>query len=201
MDFIPSQYNFYFEHNGKNFLYNTLSTALVELDKETYACLKNNNLDMLKSEYVNPLREMHYLTEKNKDESEEFFYFYDSVRYARSSSVFSITLIPSYNCNLACPYCMQGQEKSSAKMDDASLKAVLIFMEDYLQNHKNVTKLIICLFGGEPMLNKSLLYEFCDKSLLSKMFIQREAMPETSRSQQAEVLEFFPASTGTNQFL
>ena len=43
-------------------------------------------------------------------------------------------------------------------------------------------------------------YEDC-KSLLSKMFIQREAMPETSRSQTAEVLEFFPASTGTNQFL
>ena len=36
------------------------------------------------------------------------------------------------------------------------------------------------------------------KALLSKMFIQKEAIPETYRSQQAKILGFFPVATGTN---
>lgn len=49
-------------------------------------------------------------------------------------------------------------------MDDANLNAILIFIEEYLQTHKNVNKLAISLFGGEPMLNKNLLFKFCDNS-------------------------------------
>jgi sulfatase maturation enzyme AslB (radical SAM superfamily) len=59
---------------------------------------------------------------------------------------------------------MQGQEKSTNKMNEENITSILIFMENYLQTHKNINELVISLFGGEPMLNKDLLYKFCDES-------------------------------------
>lgn len=57
------------------------------------------------------MKNMHFLIELNSCEENEFFYFFDSIRFKQASDVLSVTFIPTYNCNLACPYCMQGQEK------------------------------------------------------------------------------------------
>lgn len=164
MNVKVSKYNVYFNHVNKNFVYNTLSTALIELDKDTYDCLKKESIEKINPDYIDSMKNMHFLTELNSCEENEFFYFFDSIRFKQASDVLSVTFIPTYNCNLACPYCMQGQEKKSDSMDDASLNAILIFIEEYLQTHKNVNKLAISLFGGEPMLNKNLLFKFCDNS-------------------------------------
>ncbi len=164
MNIKLSKYNIYFEHNEKKFVYNTLSTALIQLDADVFDLLRNNELEKLNLDYVDSMKKMHFLIEKNNDESKEFFYFYDSVRYGKSSKIFSIILIPSYACNLACPYCLQGQEKSTDRLDEKSLNSILLFMDKYLNSHKNIDELRISLYGGEPMLNKDLLYKFCDKS-------------------------------------
>lgn len=164
MNLKSSKYNFFFEHNEKKFVYNTLSTALVELDENEFYFLKKNELDKLDEKYIIPMLNNHILTELNNNEVNEFFYYYDSIRYGKSHDTFCVTLIPSYACNLACTYCMQGQEKSSNKMSKENLTSILIFMENYLQTHKNINELVISLFGGEPMLNKELLYKFCDEA-------------------------------------
>lgn len=164
MNYTKSKYNFFFDYNSKNYIYNTLSTALVELDNDIYVNLKTNKIENIKQDYINLLREMHFIVDKDISEAEEFSYYFDSIRYGQSSNVLSITLIPSYNCNLACPYCMQGQDKSVDTMNEDSLFATLKFMENYLNNNKNVSKLAISLFGGEPMLNKAIIFDFCDKA-------------------------------------
>lgn len=73
MNLKSSRYNFFFDHNGKKFVYNTLSTALVELDETVFYYLKKNELDKVNAEYIVSMKNNRIVTELNNNEVNEFF--------------------------------------------------------------------------------------------------------------------------------
>lgn len=117
-----SKYNILFEKNGKKYLYNILSTALVEINEKLFSAVGNNSIKQLSLDEVQQMQDLHFVVSKESIEENEYLYYFDSHRLSLAKKSFQLILLTTYNCNLKCPYCMQGQDKSTKKIDEKSIK-------------------------------------------------------------------------------
>lgn len=142
-------YDIEFKHNDKQYIYNTLTSSLIELDLEAYqkyTDLKNKiNYDTLNSEnnaFLKELKLNGFLIDKDEQSS-----ILDQ-RLSQSknpSDTLSLTLVPTLNCNLNCIYCFQENNKSEEyKLFPDDLTS---FIELF-----DISNLHINWFGGEPTL-------------------------------------------------
>ncbi|MDR2490955.1 MAG: hypothetical protein LBD20_06085, partial [Spirochaetaceae bacterium] len=111
-----SFYNILFDAGGKHYLYNTLSTALAQIDDKTLLAVKNGDSTAIDPQFIEEMVNQHFLADCQANEPDEYFYFYNHIRFGRSAKSLTVNFIPSYNCNLACPYCMQGQNKAKEQV-------------------------------------------------------------------------------------
>lgn len=164
MDIKFSFYNYIFEYHAKKYLYNILSTSLIEIDENLMKAVKNNDVSQIPQEYVQAMIDEGFLVDKNMDESLSYKFYYDHVRFFERADSLELTLIPSYNCNLACPYCVQGHSKSSKKMSVHEAEAVIRFIKNkILGSEVQIKRMGISLYGGEPMLSKKELQYLCSE--------------------------------------
>lgn len=155
-----SQYNFEFGFDGRKFIYNTLTTSLIELDDNIFAKGANElPLGKRKSLISNG-----FIVDNRLNEQEKYGYYFDATRFGSAARNLKITLLPTYSCNLACPYCYQGQGKDIARMGFSGAKRVLNFLDYAVTSCKDsdsINKVHISLYGGEPMMDKEALKTFC----------------------------------------
>lgn len=161
-----SAYNFHFSHKDTPYIYNILSTSLIEVDDQLDAQLKNNSIDEISADFIPELRDGHFIVEgTNHAEHDEYMYFYNKTRFCNSNKTFVLTLIPSYSCNLACPYCMQGQEKDNGIISKEKLSSLYAFINKKIKINKTENKefesLVIRFYGGEPLLQKRAIADAC----------------------------------------
>lgn len=166
MDLKASFYNVLFIHNGCYYVYNTLSVALAELDELTYVCLRDNKLEKLTKENIENLIGSKFVVENNADEQAEYLYFYNRLRLGGTAKVLSVTFVPSFLCNLACPYCLEGQNKDKKIVDDSEVDRVLKFaekriLESMANEEIRIKHIHANLYGGEAMLQKRALIRYC----------------------------------------
>ncbi len=148
-----SFYNYYFLYNNKHYVYNILSTAIIELDEEVDYALKNNNISNIPEDYLDDLLEMNFIISKNCDETSLYRYYYDTTRFTYTAGEFRLMFIPTYNCNLRCPYCYEGQHKASSKITMESTNKIIMFLKNQIKNsYIPIDRIVISLFGGEPTL-------------------------------------------------
>jgi uncharacterized protein len=163
----PSFYNFYFHLDNTPFVYNTLYTSLAQLDENTRDSLENNKLEGISQNMLDSLVGQHFVVPKDYTESKEYLYFYDRVRLGGGAKLLSITLVPTYNCNLACPYCLQGLNKKNTNMTPEDVMKVVTFARKTIANSRSVgvpiSRINVRLYGGEPMMQKRCLSIFCEE--------------------------------------
>lgn len=157
---IPSRYNHEVLYNGKRYLYNLLSVALVELQgKEDFLSFVEKQPE-LKGQF----EQMGFLVESEVDEFDKYRYYHDCKRYGDAARKFKLELIPTYGCNLRCPYCYQRAAKRSLKMGVEGAERVLRFADGELSRMAGANAVDIVnigLFGGEPMMDKDGIVRFC----------------------------------------
>lgn len=169
-----SKYNLSFDLEGQHYIYNTLSTALARLDEKTFYAVQKDDVSLIDAAFVENMSDQRFVADGNADESTEYLYFYNHIRFGRSAKVISVTFIPSYACNLACPYCLQGQNKTNVSINIEDIDVILAFIsktiEDSVTIGVPITKIVASLYGGEPMLQKHALICFSDgiKSVAEK---------------------------------
>jgi uncharacterized protein len=67
---------------------------------------------------------------------------------------FQFMFIPSFVCNLACPYCFEGElTKKSPQMTEEMIDAAFDSIPEIQEVHENSGPPYITLFGGEPLLD------------------------------------------------
>ena len=146
-----SFYNIYFQHNGKYYVYNTLTTSLVSLDETTQRNLKISKLENLPTEVIGNLIKQGLIVDDNMDELAVFECYYNESQYGGFRDELRVVLIPTYNCNLKCTYCFE--ECSSKKnMGENEIRQVLEFVKNQFSTTRNYKKISLILFGGEPLL-------------------------------------------------
>lgn len=161
-----SFYNVLFDADGRYYLYNTLSTALVQIDDKMFSSVKKGDITSIDPQFIEEMSNQHFLVDCKTNEPDEYLYFYNHIRFGKSVKSLAINFIPSYNCNLACPYCMQGQNKVNTRITFEDIDKIFSFVSNTIENSHltgiAVTKIFVHLYGGEPMLQKSALIYFCD---------------------------------------
>lgn len=161
-----SRYNIQFEEGNQSFLYNTLSTALIQIDEDLANSVRSNECSTICDTYYSELVRMHFIVDDDADEVSEYQYYYNSSRFKLSASSLGIIFIPTYGCNLCCPYCLQGQSKSHNTIDEDSLGAIFKFAEKQIEKSRieghPIRKISVSIFGGEPLTAKHSTIRFCE---------------------------------------
>lgn len=167
MNIKSSYYNFLFENNNKFYVYNILTTAIAELEQDIFNNLQNNKIEVIIPEIRQSLLEQGFLVPIETDEKNYYKYFYDNARFCYSSKSANVTLIPTYDCNLSCPYCYEGKEKNKEKISIQDIDKILKFISSKTEKNNDdipIQTLHIMIYGGEPLLCKDSLLYFCEKT-------------------------------------
>lgn len=163
---ILSRYNILFEEGGSSYMYNTLSTALIQFDKTVASAIRKGDLSTLSDSLLSQMVELHFIVEDNANEIFEYMHFYNSVKYRLSACSLGIIFVPTYSCNLNCPYCLQGSLKNQGIINEESLEAVLKFVKKQIQKSSKdghpIRVINASIFGGEPLVAKDITIKFCD---------------------------------------
>ncbi len=173
-----SSYNYFIRYNddnffGYNFLYKTIlripadaspyvNQFLHGLSPKSEHIEDNSRPPRLPSQWLEALRQVNFVIDKNIDELSLIKFCYFRNLYASES--LSLIVLPTLWCNLACPYCFEFKKPISMK---AEVENALM---DWLKsNFKGKRDIHIAWFGGEPLLAKRVIFsltkqlqEFCN---------------------------------------
>jgi len=157
-----SKYTFLFPAEEDYYIYNTLSNALLSIDKDSYNILIKKQTekstvseDDIDKELYEVLDEKRFITENDKD---EFLAYKSMIHLQRNSKNFMhLTIAPTMDCNFSCHYCFEKKEKKyiTSEVIDSLIK--------YVEQQKELSNIFITWFGGEPLMALDKIREFYDK--------------------------------------
>lgn len=148
-----SRYNIFFKASTGDFylLYNTMSNFFARIDIANATLLNKLQDGELLANELDPdtLRD---LTEKKvlvENDDVEMAKFKLIKQYNRmNNKTLSLTIAPTLACNLHCSYCFE-KKHPNIYMDDKVEDDII----NFIAGHKDIEKLHISWFGGEPLLN------------------------------------------------
>lgn len=141
--------------------FNTLRGSILFVDEEMKGVLESEAFDCLKGEDITALKKLGFIVEDHFDERKIVSYRMKSFAY--SSAHASISVLPTYACNLACPYCYEGKgEIHRGKMSEEMTEQVIKGIKAYCLKN-GVQNLGMTLYGGEPLLHKKASFQLVQK--------------------------------------
>lgn len=142
---------------GHYFCLNTMSKATVVLNKELFDYIESlkgiNNIDEVGeegAELVKELLNLNIICPDTRNEVDYLYYWLNSQRYNTKNLV--MTLLTTYRCNLACPYCYEQGIKLTSDMDAKVQQDTYEWIKEKIEKH-NPASLKISFLGGEPLVN------------------------------------------------
>lgn len=159
---IVSNYTFCFNIEGGYYIYNTLSNAFIEIDKESYDIIntsKKNKTkleeDRLSRDFFSVLVDKHFVTDSMTDEFLIYKSWINGMRNTQNQ--LNLTISPTMDCNFRCHYCFENHEKTyiSESMIDNIIK--------FINSIKGIDNVSLTWFGGEPLLAIDQIKSFYDK--------------------------------------
>lgn len=159
-----SQYNIFISYKNNDYIYNTLTTALLRLPQAIRIKIEQNELTKIETDLLNKLVTNGIIVDDNLNELSVYRYYYNSIQYSEIHDELKIVYVPTYNCNLKCFYCF---EESSNKIinqpDKTTIEQLILFIKNQLVLHPTYKKLSLILFGGEPLICKNQCIDLCKK--------------------------------------
>lgn len=164
-----SKYNISFEYNGRHYIFNQMSAALREVDKELAQAFIDKSIDVaeLDDESIADFTTYQFLCDDKLQEENLILYANKMHRFANKMA--RVTIIPTLDCNFRCWYCYESHHPG--KMTHEAMRAVTKFCETLI-NSAGINTFMLDWFGGEPLMYfdevvypvSRQLKEICDKS-------------------------------------
>ena len=134
---------------GEYLLANMMSGAVIAVDEEMKSAVETDTV--FDEEKTAALVELGILVPDRADEYRKFKVEYETRKYTVDSPNF--TLITTYACNLACPYCYEGKgDVLKGTMTKDTRERAVAFIKKTMGTI-GAKKFTIALYGGEPLLN------------------------------------------------
>lgn len=148
-----SRYNIFVPYKGNYLLFNTRTSALAVVDPPMKEALESFTNDIAPDE-VEIMKESGFLTESTVDEICRVRHRHFNFIVNNFSNLLELTLVMTYQCNLACTYCYEkGAGAPQAPMGRDTIEKIKKYMMQQGVG-KNISKMLGVLFyGGEPLLN------------------------------------------------
>lgn len=147
-----SLFNVVKSEGDKTWVYNTLSSAFIEISTQAWNSLSSSN----DRELLDTLKRQGIIVDDNQTEINKYRYIYYKKLF--DNRTLSVTIAPTMQCNFGCPYCFEGTHKTMPKMQEEVIAALTTF----LIKHSEDKKLSINWFGGEPLLAFDVICRICD---------------------------------------
>ena len=161
-----SHYNFYFlSPDGEHILaYNGISQGLCALDQDVFEqleLLKSGQEMNVNSELLAQLKVGGYIIENDFSELDLLRHRQYMSQYANPA--LSLTIAPTINCNLACPYCFESHVKG--KMSKEVINGIADFVLSRVKE-KKIDRIDVTWYGGEPLLYPDVIEDLSQKLIL-----------------------------------
>jgi uncharacterized protein len=152
-----SRYNhFQIWQNGYRIAFNAFTGSLALMTDENYMAYlglaakmadggNGASLSSPEQELLKQLEFGHFMYPDQSDEYQTLKFVHGSARYDRSQ--LGLTVAPTLACNMACPYCYEGNK--SGKMTPEIVDSIVGFVDKRAQT---LEKVDINWYGGEPLL-------------------------------------------------
>ena len=109
-----SKYNIGQEYRDKILLYNTLSTAMIEIEPEIYSAIFKKKQFATFSNESEILKNLGFLVDDNDDERDELRKIRQTVIDNNNDKIANVIIAPTLECNAHCFYCFEnGYRKGS----------------------------------------------------------------------------------------
>ena len=140
----------------QHLLYNTLSRALIQVDKTEWDVLQNLSKDIpidgQAGATLDPLRDQGFLVPKELKEGERFLEYLNRSPGQKGGEV-SVTLLTNLQrCPLACEYCYQQGTHDGERLEGNLSDECLAFIKKQCEKVET-ERLFISYYGSEPLSN------------------------------------------------
>lgn len=183
MDFMNkkyklSQYNVYHHSGDMQYMWNTYSNALLELDKEaqeyvqTFSGVDDNSFEF------RLLKDNGFIVFEQLDEYERVCLEEKLALYSPLYEFLAYVIAPGTGCNYSCPYCFEANSDLTRVMSPEIAVEVADYICQQYQYNKNVKEINILWFGGEPLLYMDII-EIISRKIMA--FAQQNNLEYTAR--------------------
>ena len=156
-EYVRSQFTLPFAHEGRHFVYSTLTRQLWELDQPLGERFTASEIKA--SQDLTTLMRGYFLVSEGKDECA----FYEGLsRMLRAlkkpKGIKGYTILPTLACNARCVYCYEEGMKPVTMTPEIVEQTV-----QFILRTKAEGKIEIGWFGGEPLLGEGIIDRICEK--------------------------------------
>lgn len=146
----PSRYNRVIDCCGKKFVYNAFTSALAEIDNNSYKYLTDEDacLEKIECSTKKAMHENGFIVSDSNDEVEMIRKRVAERRTKNRTSELLITLIPTLKCNYKCTYCYQDHSLRCGDGFHPDVENKILEIIDT----SNAKKINLLWYGGEPTL-------------------------------------------------
>lgn len=166
-----SKYNYILSERNRNFIFNGLSKRFFSVSKENasrfWDIVSHPDNNYYKSHYetfLNRMKEEGFILEDDQDELAIVKRKFMEYRY---SDQYMLMILPTYQCNLRCWYCIQDHQ--NVNLTEDVIEKIKQHVSFYLL-HEHIKRFRLSWFGGEPLIAYSQVvevtrfaYDFCQK--------------------------------------
>lgn len=158
-----SSYNYTVLYHENYILFNTFTNFLAIIDEDAKRVLqkleKGHPVDVDDATF-NLFKEKGVIIDGNVDEKKILKCVEAENKYDTRSATY--TILTTYQCNLACPYCYEGKgELLKSAMSTTMATRVCDFIKKEYQKNRS-ENIEIVLYGGEPLLNKECCFNLLE---------------------------------------
>lgn len=152
---------------GEYLLYNTITETLLNIQDEQKKLLGddsliNKNFSEQEKAVFDELCDLNFFV---KDELDEIALANKALWAMRNDTeILDITILPTYWCNLNCPYCYQKELDRSLTMNEELCEKTISWIVNKLDEFESKI-LNVKFFGGEALGKMALLKTFCNSLL------------------------------------
>lgn len=147
-----SNYNFFFDHEGYQYWFNAINISFFKISGELgtkLRCLIQDAPEIIKEQsesLYNQLVEKGFIIDSDINELDLIRSRYNETIHAKH---YSLTILPTLNCNFKCWYCIQNHIPSIMTMETMEkIKRHIKYMVESVK----IESLHIDWFGGEPFM-------------------------------------------------
>lgn len=158
MEYKPSKYNHWIQYNGNDYLFNAIYESYFEVPssrKGLYTDIVNKPEEYRKKygKFLEKLAQSGFILSSSINEIELVKQKYFN---KRKEDEYFIMILPTYQCNLRCWYCIQNHADSWMSEDVISMVKKRIELKT---SNPSIKVLRLSWFGGEPTLNYRVLID------------------------------------------
>jgi len=149
-----------YNRNGSTIIFNTLSSAILRLNKEysnyLLKSIADENTDGIPNDLFENLKMGKMVHEPNNNELEQLEVINKITRFQDSN--LALTIAPTLDCNFACPYCYENGRRYNT-MNQEVVNKTLEFIKGSMETRKNLS---ITWYGGEPLLGIDIIEQITE---------------------------------------